>query len=194
MLRHCNAQPNGNESFDRDARTGSLRIAGTLFVESVEQDRDGPSRYPDVVRPTAFAKSHATRSPGPRLLRWLDAGQGGPHIYSMTPLFRPRSLSNRARQRRCSVLAQHARSCPPRGALGLSPLLACRTPQQSRHCQRCDRHRDRSCRCEHFHHSGRMLLNHAPLVVAEQFGTLSCLFPKRSGSLSPFSASPPERP
>ena len=74
-------------------------------------------------------------------------------------------------------LARHAE------ALGLQAVLACRAPQHAGHRQRGDGGRDRPCRggtsTIRVGAGGIMLPNHAPLVIAEQFGTLAALYPGR---------------
>ena len=73
---------------------------------------------------------------------------------------------------------------PARRALGLHALLAGRAPQHPGHRQRRDGGRDRARRRRHLDESASvpaaiMLPNHAPLVIAEQFGTLASLYPGR---------------
>ena len=82
------------------------------------------------------------------------------------------------------VLRQHARPGAARRAAGLPPLLAGRTPQHAGHRQRGDGGADRPRRRRHRPRirvgaGGIMLPNHAPLQVAEQFGTLASLYPGR---------------
>ena len=62
------------------------------------------------------------------------------------PVLRARPLSRARGRDRGGCAAQHARSRPPRRALGLSPLLAGRAPQHARHRQRRDGGADRPCR------------------------------------------------
>ena len=83
-----------------------------------------------------------------------------------------------------AVVQEHARSRAARRALGLSPLLARRASQHARHRQRRDRGADRptsrgGTTTIRVGAGGIMLPNHAPLVIAEQFGTLESLFPGR---------------
>ena len=75
-------------------------------------------------------------------------------------------------------LARHAER------LGYTALLACRAPQHARDRERRDGRRDRARRAGHdatirVGAGGVMLPNHAPLVIAEQFGTLAALHPGR---------------
>ena len=80
-------------------------------------------------------------------------------------------------------LQQHARPRPPRRAPRLQALLACRASQHAGHRQRRDLGGDRPCRggtsTIRVGAGGIMLPNHAPLVIAEQFGTLAALHPGR---------------
>ena len=74
-------------------------------------------------------------------------------------------------------LAAHAES------MGLSPHLGGGASQHGGHRQRRDIGRDRAYRRRDMAYprraGGIMLPNHAPYVIAEQFGTLACLFPGR---------------
>src|SRR5260370_370501 len=67
--------------------------------------------------------------------------------------------------------------------MGVSTLLAGRTPQHAGHCQRGDggHHwtRGGGTTTIRVGAGGVMLPNHAPLVIAEQFGTLASLYPGR---------------
>ena len=77
-----------------------------------------------------------------------------------------------------------ARARAPRRAPGLPAVLARRAPQHAGHRERGHGRRGRAHRGGHIDHQGRlraamMLPNHAPLTIAEQFGTLESLFPGR---------------
>ena len=95
----------------------------------------------------------------------------------------PSSTSRRSPKRRRRARApQLARSRAARRALGLPALLARRAPQHAGHRERGDRGRDRRTSPRgtstiRVGAGGIMLPNHAPLVIAEQFGTLESLYP-----------------
>ena len=97
----------------------------------------------------------------------------GPRISAPIPDGAPAAVSP-------SPLASTSRGTRSGGAtraIGLPSIT------HARHCQRRDGHRHRA-RCRGHHTirvgaGGIMLPNHAPLVVAEQFGTLESLYPGR---------------
>lgn len=97
--------------------------------------------------------------------------------------FRLGSLADLRRLDR-GVVREHARPCTTCRAPWATGATGRRTPQHARHRERGHLGRDRPCRRAgtrtiRVGAGGIMLPNHAPLVVAEQFGTLATLYPDR---------------
>ena len=152
-------------------------------------------------RPVGCRRAGAHRDPRGRTLRVHASGRCAPNWRSGLPPFwrrwtrrrladgRARALGSRPRAgasgcdaRRCA--ASFARPRAARRALGLPALLARRASQHAGHRQRRDRGGDRLRRRRaratiRVGAGGIMLPNHAPLVIAEQFGTLESLYPGR---------------
>ena len=104
------------------------------------------------------------------------------HTPPMIPAFCSRSGADRRGQRCRPGAAQFGRPGAPRRGARLPALLDGRAPQHARHRQRGDRGRARPCRggtSASVGAGGIMLPNHAPLMIAEQFGTLAALHPGR---------------